>query len=491
VYLLFLSAGLGLASAAQAAGVVSCATFAAALRNTSQSSPFLTVMLNYSSTYQNTANGQTIRYLAVRPTNTNAGNYETLVFFNGTSQITPDWPVNLLAGNTTALCDNNALVFTDYPGVGGTAQPADTAFTFDNISYNVYNLLASLNDSQGFNIKSINPTGWSLGTESALKFAALATWNSGFSGRGMRINKLFLIAPKSGGDLLSNGAVTPSTCSTASPGPAPGTAYFDATGNQAMCVTTVFSQLLNLKTDLQWEAGTLLKATMVGLLFPTLDASGNPQGPYGPNDPADICAASLSSSGYDVSSLCDLQTSTSLATACTVSPSTCTAARSLFETNRSGSTNPYRADISYPQYLGERRLTFTFGYGSCSSASTASWQSTDCNFNPTQVHSDLYLPALVVNGSPCTTIETTDGGAPVVTDCAQFATRLGGILIFNGAQDMFIRHDYGTALCNWFNASGWAPCTVTTYNNAGHGVPFSYGTQINAAISGALARPPR
>ena len=87
-------------ASASAAGTVSCATFAAALRDTTQTSPFRTVMQNYSSTYTNSANGQTIRFLAVKPTSTNAGNYDTLVFFNGTSQITPDWPVAMLASST-------------------------------------------------------------------------------------------------------------------------------------------------------------------------------------------------------------------------------------------------------------------------------------------------------------------------------------------------------------------------------------------------------
>jgi uncharacterized protein YkwD len=51
---------------------------------------------------------------------------------------------------------------------------------------------------------------------------------------------------------------------------------------------------------------------------------------------------------------------------------------------------------------------------------------------------------------------------------------------------MFIRHDYGNALCNWLNSSHTAPCTVTTYSNAGHGVQYDYANQIYQAINGAL-----
>ena len=157
--MLLLWAGLALippGASAAGTGIVSCATFAAALRDATQKSPFLTAMQNYSSIYQNSANGQKIRFLAVRPTNANGGNYETLVFFNGTSQITPDWPVGMLVNSATALCDNSALVFSDYPGIGETAQPAETDFTFDNISSNVYSLLTNLNDTHGFNIKAVD-----------------------------------------------------------------------------------------------------------------------------------------------------------------------------------------------------------------------------------------------------------------------------------------------------------------------------------------------
>lgn len=490
---LSLSAGLALAPAgASAAGTMSCATFAAALRDTTQKSPFLTVMQNYSSTYTNSANGQTIRFLAVQPTNTNAGNYETLVFFNGTSQITPDWPVGMIAGSSTSLCDNNALVFSDYPGIGETAQPADADFTFDNIAYNVYNLLANLNDSHGFNIKSIDPTGWSLGTEAALKFTALATWNSSFSGRGMKINKLFLIATKSGGDLESPGATTPLSCSSSGqpPNPAPGATYYNATGNQAMCVTSILNRLFQLSTATQWTAAVSLKNSLVGVLFPYVDLSGASQGPYGSGDPGTICAASVSTTDNQVTSMCDLQDNQAVISACNGANASCLATQTLFEANRSA--RPYLDNISYAQFAGQRRLNFTYDYGACTHASTSDWASQGCTFNPSQVGNPLYNSALVLDGAPCSTIETSSAtGSPVVLDCPQFAAKVGGVYIFNGAEDMFVRHDYGTALCNWFNSAGWAPgpCTQTTYSGAGHGVQYVYPSQIYSVINGALGRP--
>jgi pimeloyl-ACP methyl ester carboxylesterase len=486
---LSLSAGLALApTAASAAGTVSCATFAAALRDTTQASPFLTVMQSYSSTYTNSANGQTFRFLAVQPTSTNSGNYETLVFFNGTSQITPDWPVGMIVGGSNALCDNKALVFTDYPGIGETAQPADTDFTFDNISFNVYNLLAYLNGSQGFNIKSIDPMGWSLGTEAALKFTALATSNSAFAGHGMRINKLFLIATKPGGDLDSAGAIPPSSCSSPAPSPAPGAPYYNATGNQAMCVTSILDELVQLDTPLKWAAAVSLKNSLVSVLFPYFQLSGAGQSPYGPGNPGGICAATVSTTDPKVTSMCNLQNGQAVTSACDGSDASCLATKAVFEANRSA--RPFLDNISYRQFSGQRRLNFTFDYGACSGSSSSGWSSLGCTFNPSQVTNSLYNSALVVDGAPCNTIETTsDASSPVVLNCPQFATRFGGVYIFNGAEDMFVRHDYGNALCNWFNSTGTAPCTVTTYNNAGHGVQYVYPGQIYSAISGALGRP--
>jgi hypothetical protein len=481
-----LALGPGCTSARAATGVVSCAQFNATLRDTinNPKSPFRAVMQQYSSTFTNTANGQTFRFLAVRPSNPNAAAYETLAFFNGTSQITPDWPIGMLINGTSTLCDNFALVFTDYPGIGNTTQPQDTAFTFDHISHNMFNLLGHLNDNHGFKIRSINPTGWSLGTESAMKFSALATWNSGFSGRGMKINKLFLIATKSGGDLKSTTETTPLSCSS-SPTVTAAQTYYPAIGNQAMCVTSILNRMVELSGTLEWAAAVSIKKSMVTVLFPYSDSAGNTQSPYGTFDPSTVCAATVDNTLNKVSAMCDLQDNESV-TACGGTATACSDAQSLYEANRA--EPPYFDDISYAQFAAQRRLNFTYDYGHCREASTTSWTSRNCSFNPSETSSSLYNSALIVNGSPCTTVETAPDGPPYVVDCPQFAARLGGVVIFNGEQDMFIRHDYANALCDWFNRTGMAPCTVNTYPNAGHGVPFNYGSSIFNVINGSLPR---
>jgi len=166
----------------------------------------------------------------------------------------------------------------------------------------------------------------------------------------------------------------------------------------------------------------------------------------------------------------------------------CAATKSLFETNRL--STPYLDNISYAQYAAQRRLNFTYSYGACTGSSASSWTSLGCSFNQTQTGSPYYNPALKVDGGTCTMIETgSDSSAPFVVSCPQFATHLGGVHIFNGHEDMFIRYDYGTALCNWFNSSGNAPCTVSTFANAGHGVMYSYPGQIQAAIRSELPLP--
>jgi hypothetical protein len=147
----------------------------------------------------------------------------------------------------------------------------------------------------------------------------------------------------------------------------------------------------------------------------------------------------------------------------------------------------YLDNISYAQYSAQRSLNFTYDYGNCTGSSSSSWQSTGCTFNGSQTSQPYYNAALVVNGSPCTTtVQGSSAASPVVGGCPQLSAPFGGVYIFNGAEDMFVRYDYGAALCNWLNSSHVAPCTLTTFPNAGHGVQYDYPSQIQGAITSAL-----
>jgi pimeloyl-ACP methyl ester carboxylesterase len=476
---------------AEGTGIITCSAFVSAVTNTTETAPFRKLMETSSNTYYNIANGQFIRFLAVKPTN--PAPYETLVFFTGTSQITPDWPVSMLTNSNGSLCTDSALIFADYPGIGGTANPAKAEFTFDNIANNVYHLLANLTTYQGFSIHSVNPVGWSLGTEAAIKFTSLAAVNQEFANSGMTINNLFLIATKPGGDYYSGTEATPSSCST--PGPVPGpqpkiigsTSYFTATGTQAMCVTSVLDQLI--KDELDWDFSTSLKGSLVGVMFPYVYTSTNQnQGAYGPGNPQTICAATVTSN--EVSSMCNLSTNQSIMTSCTASSSSvCSKTFDLYKANREAA--PYFEDIDFGQFDRQRALNFTYDYGYCRGARPESWTSKDCFFNPNQTSKSLYSPPLIVNGSPCiTSVTTNPNNTPQVNSCPGLPkSAFNKMYIFNAQEDMFIRYDYGNAMCAWFNYP-YDPnnlkCVLTTYQNAGHGVLYNQPTAIYNKISAAL-----
>jgi len=410
-------------------GVITCSEFAAALQ--SGTYPFRTLMQSSSATYTG-ANLQSIRYLAVQP-GTGSTGYPTVVFFNGTSQVTPDWPVGMLVSSSGSLCDQAGLVFFDYPGIGGTTYPGETAFTFDKVSETVYDLLASFNSSGTLTVTEVDPAGWSLGTASAIKFAVLAANNQSFKNSGMSIGKLFLIAVKSGGDIQSSVASAPSSCTTAATRSAPskrstptsglGTTYYPAIGNPA------------------------------------------------------------------VESLCNLEDDKPIQTLCDADPaSVCTTALALFDKNREES--PYLDNISYDDFYGERAMIFHFDYGSCSSASTTSWQSTGCQFNPHQTGDQLYNSALIVDGSPCLTVQTTSADAsPTIQSCPGISSApLNGVkfYIWNGEEDLLIRHDYGQVFCTWLTNNSF-PCTYQTFAKAGHAVLFNQASTIYDEMVAALA----
>jgi pimeloyl-ACP methyl ester carboxylesterase len=482
-------------------GVITCSEFAAALQ--SGTYPFRTLMQSSSATYTG-ANLESIRYLAVQP-GTGSTGYPTVVFFNGTSQVTPDWPVGMLVSSSGALCDQAALVFFDYPGIGGTTYPGETAFTFDKVSETVYDLLASFNSSGTLTVTEVDPAGWSLGTASAIKFAVLAANNQSFKSSGMSIGKLFLIAVKSGGDIQSSAATAPSSCTTAATRSTPskrstptsglGTTYYPAIGNQAMCSTSVLNQLL---TKADYEGGVKLKNEFAQLMFPYVYQvpASQPQSPYGSitsqfpygsGDPATICAMTIS--GLAVKSLCNLEKDQPLETECdSNSASTCATALALFDANREES--PYLDNISYDDFYGERAMIFHFDYASCSSASTTSWQSTGCQFNPNQTGDPLYNSALLVDGSPCLTVQTTSADAsPTIQSCPGISSAsLDGVkfYIWNGEEDLLIRHDYGQVFCTWLTNNKF-PCTYQTFAKAGHAVLFNQASTIYDEMVAALA----
>lgn len=489
------------APAAPSAGVVTCAAFASTLRHGSD--PFRTLMQT-SSAISTAANQQSIRYLAVRPSAAAAG-YPTVVFFNGSSQVTPDWPAAMLVSASGALCNHAALVFFDYPGVGGTGYPGNDAFTYDQVAADVYGLLASLKAGGALDVTRVDLAGWSLGTEAALKFAVLAAGNRSFKASGMSLGSLFLIAPKTGGDLESSTAPTPQPCGTAGAAPAaalaqsvqeppPGAGraaatFYPATGNQAMCATAILDQL---QVQADYDEGLELGGAFTGLLFPyAYEApAGSVQTAYGAGNPPTVCAATVS--GAALSALCNLAAGRPIETQCRAdATSACAATLALLAANRE--QQPYAPGLPYDAFYGERAMLFHFDYASCSSASATAWQSTGCTFNPHQTGDPRYDPDMVVDGSPCLTEQTVSADAsPTIQGCpglAGAALAQVRFYVWNGQEDLVIRHDYGQALCTWLARNGHA-CTYRAFANAGHGVLYSDAATLYAQLVAALAATP-
>jgi hypothetical protein len=512
----------GAIAAAPAAlpGVVSCATFASSLRRGTD--PFRSLMQQSSGVFQG-ANSQSIRFLAVQPSPAaTAAAYPTVVFFEGTSEITPDWPAQLLVGTGSALCNHAALLFFDYPGIGGTAYPGDASFTFDAVSETVYNLLAYLKTRGAVDVTVVDPAGWSLGTAAARKFGAAAGHNQAFKASGMSLGTFLLISANSGGDLHSAAPVTPLPCGAALGGPngaagatdaaidrlpvdagaadaaaaalgeaasghAANTNYYPATGAQAMCATSVLDQLL---VETNPTVATELKSEFFRLTYPYVDLSpaGQQQSPYGAGDPPTICAATITNAGIEAT--CNLQTGQAIESQCAASStSTCSTTLAAQEANREQA--PYLGGVGADDFLGERQMSLGYAYAACGSASASAWQSTNCVFNANQTGNPIYIPQLAADGSPCQTQVTgSANAAPTIVACPGLTSALRGkgarFYVWNGQEDLLIRPDYGKALCTWLNGHGF-PCTFNSLPNAGHGVMFTDASTLFHQLAAAVA----
>src|SRR5262249_7930317 len=128
--------------------------------------------------------------------------------FNGTSQISPNWPIQMITNSkyspfiklTTAynpaedgaisLCHNFRFVFFDQPGIGN--NPITQDIPFDQQAEDVDAMLNDISTRSGISTKHVDPMGWSLGTEAALKYAFLAP----VANPSRKVNNVVLIAAK-------------------------------------------------------------------------------------------------------------------------------------------------------------------------------------------------------------------------------------------------------------------------------------------------------
>jgi hypothetical protein len=211
-----------------------------------------------------------------------------------------------------------------------------------------------------------------------------------------------------------------------------------------------------------------------------------PQASYGPGSQPSICAATVS--GATVQALCNVAASQAIETQCAASPNpVCATTLALLAANHPAS--PYSPGLLYEEFDGQRAIIFHYNYASCSSASTSAWESTGCENNLNQTASALYDPAMVIDGSPCLTVQTVSA-ARTVESCPGESPQLkkAKFYVWAGLEDLVIRHDYGQALCTWPRATA-TPARIGRCQTPG--TVFSTPTPPESIRSWWLRSPPR
>ncbi|WP_299491333.1 alpha/beta hydrolase [uncultured Shewanella sp.] len=173
---------------------------------------------------------------------------DTIIFFNGLSQILPDWPPIFIK----QLVGKYNLLFMDYPGIGGTQPIEDNMFNFVSIAHNINGILNLFpNEYSNITGEKVHLVGWSLGTLVALKSIKPLS-------KSREVNHVILFSTKPGGE----GALPL------------GTAF----GNASPCVKSIAVELSTLGQYWYEHLARTLKKNLFQLLFPykgqpTLDSS--------------------------------------------------------------------------------------------------------------------------------------------------------------------------------------------------------------------------
>jgi pimeloyl-ACP methyl ester carboxylesterase len=404
-------------------------------------------------TITNPRTGQTVEYLVMGD---GARSNELLVFFNGTSQILPDWPIQMITNNATSplitttaaytpdqestnsLCRDYRLVFFDYPGVG--LSPGTTGVTHDQIASDVDAMLVDVGQKYRIATNNVSVVGWSLGTEAALKYAFL----SPASNPSRTIRNVVLIATKPGGGQSDQ-----------------------TNGNGADCVQETFNVLENPSLSAVLRAR--LEATNYQLLYPYQG-----QQPY--NGPTSGCTIDIDTTTDRVS--------------LSVTPGDCgigmQCAKIAAEFAANRLTAPWSRTGGVPQgvYVNQRQLTQDWNYSYCATAGV-DFRSSGCTSLPSQP------PKLsATNGGVCKT--STPAGfpnLPTTAECVPLQIQ-GRLTVINGPQDLYIQHTYGAALVAGYQRQyGTQKAALVTYpgaDGAGHGVLLQHPRFVQDAIFAAL-----
>lgn len=402
--------------------------------------------------FTNPRTGDSVDYLVIGDA---AVSDDLIVMFNGTGGILPDWPIQMITNSaaspqivstpaysaaedgTISICHDYRLVMFDYPGVG--ENPLTGNVTFDDISNDVDAMLNEIGRRYRIPTDRIDPLGWSLGTEGALKYAFV----SPTSNPERKIGNLILIASKPGGN--TDG-------------------FFD--GNESSCVMTLFDEIKNnpgLDPSFVNELDTLL----FELTFPYIGQT--------PNDGVDSgCTATITDNDsvtLSVTPSCPLD-------------SECDKNFAVEDTNRRTEPWSNTGGVDYNLFVQQRETATDYSLCYCDTPEAGFISGgCSCSGDAPQMSSS--------NGGVCQTVSTgvTTVNAPISTNCVPFNIS-GKINVINGPEDLFIQYTYGQELVSAYQEMfGANAATIATYpgsDGAGHGVLMQHPMWTQQQIYNAI-----
>lgn len=391
---------------------------------------------------KNAATGNAIEYLVVGD---GARSNDVLVYFPGTGQMVPGWPIQLITNRkyspriartpgyrreedgSLSLCHDYRLAFFDYPGVGLTAR---SRFTKDDVASDVDAMLQDITRKYRISTAVVDPIGWSLGTTNALKYAFL----SPVARPSRRIHNVILYSAHGGGSEQAGGS------------------------GQASCVLTLFDASLVTSGKLNLD----IKGMLTKLIFPfagqTPDENGTESN----------CHARVTkqSAVLNVDPVC------TIANGC----------RSYIASYLAGVlTDPWRRTkgIDDNVYAQERQQSGDWNVVYCARA-LPHFVSSGCTAYGTVQQS-------VTNGGICKT-NTSNVDRPVSVVCDTLDIT-GKVTTMDGYEDLLVQWKYDKALVDGLNAAKPNAASLRIYpGSAGHGLLIEHPGWAEAQTSAAMQR---
>lgn len=379
---------------------------------------------------------------------------DVLVFFNGTGQIIPDWPIQMITNSTyspdivndigyrasedgpVSLCHDYYLLFFDYPGVG-TSRLGGRQVTKDQVANDVDAVLTDATIEYGISTGVVDPVGWSLGTTDALKYSLL----SPKARPGRTIHNILLIATDPGGYTTPDGYGT---------GP--------ASPNEAACIGTMLGAL---KTAPSGTLANRLELLTTELVFPYAGQTARNSGSFS------RCSATVT----------DSEVNLSVTPACG-SFNGCRGFLGGSIINRDTYPWSLTKGVDHAVYLQQRAQGNDWAVDYCGAAGPA-FASIDC-------HSYGAVLQSVTNGGVCA-VDTAAINWPVAVKCADL-DYTGRLAVLNGYEDLYVQWTYGKALVDAYNEKRAGSAVRYTYpGKAGHGILAQHPLWTQEKLAAAMA----